>query len=205
MPRVTEEHRTARRDQILTAAMRCVARDGFHKTTMANVIAESGLSAGAVYGYFKGKNDLIRAIARHAVGGFAADLDALAEDDEQVTPRRALEVVLTRARGLTRSSDGGLPRVAIHAWSEAARDDEVKEIVRTNVDAILRSWTRVLARARADGNLGPDGDLDEMARSMYSLMIGFALQGLILGDVDEEAYLASFTALTSGRGSHRAL
>lgn len=205
MPRVTEEHRTARREQIVSAAMRCVARDGFHKTTMANVIAESGLSAGAVYGYFKGKNDLIRAIARSAVGGFAADLDALAEGDGQVTLARALEVVLARARGLTDGSEGGLPRVAIHAWSEAARDDEVKEIVRTNVDAILQSWTRVLARARADGNLGPDGNLDQMARSMYSLMIGFALQGLILGDVDEESYVAGFTALTSGRPPQSAL
>jgi AcrR family transcriptional regulator len=199
MPRVTEEHRTARREQILSAAMRCVARDGFHKMTMANVIAESGLSAGAVYGYFKGKHDLIRAIARGTVGGFAADLDALAEGEEQVTLTRALEVVLARARVLTDSSEGGLPRIAVHAWSEAARDDEVKEIVRTNINAILQSWSRVLARARADGNLGPDGDLDEMARSMYSLMIGFALQGLILDDVDLEAYLAGFTALTSGR------
>ncbi|WP_109510174.1 TetR/AcrR family transcriptional regulator [Nocardioides speluncae] len=195
MPRVTEEHRTARRDQILSAAMRCVARDGFHKMTMANVIAESGLSAGAVYGYFKGKNDLIQAIARRAVGGFAADLDTLADGDDQVTLPGALEVVLARARGLTADSEGGLPRIAIHAWSEAARDDEVKEIVRTNIDSIIKSWARVLARARADGNLGPDGDLDQMARSMYSLMIGFALQGLILDDVDEESYLAGFTAL----------
>lgn len=194
---MTEEHRAARRDQILSAAMRCVARDGFHKMTMAQVIAESGLSAGAVYGYFKGKHDLIRAIARRAVGGFAADLDALAEGDEQVTLPRALEVALARARGLTDSSDGGLPRIAIHAWSEAARDDEVKEIVRANINTILEAWTRVLARARDDGNLGPDGDLDQIARSMYSVMIGFALQGLILGDVDEEAYLAGFTALTS--------
>lgn len=197
MPKVTEAHRAARYDQIVSAAMRCVARDGFHKMTMAQVIAESGLSAGAVYGYFKGKHDLIRAIARRAVGGFATELDALAEGDEQVTLPRALEVVMARARGLTNSSDGGLPRLAIHAWSEAARDDEVKEIVRTNVNTILQAWTRVLARARADGNLRPDGDLDQIARSMYSLMIGFALQGLILGDVDEEAYLAGFTALTS--------
>ncbi len=69
MPKVSEEHRAARRDQILAAAVQCVAREGFHKTTMSHVIAESGLSAGAVYGYFKGKNEIIKAIADLAIGG----------------------------------------------------------------------------------------------------------------------------------------
>ena len=61
MPKVSEAHRAARREQIIDAAIRCVGREGFHRTTMSHVIAESGLSAGAVYGYFTGKEDLIKA------------------------------------------------------------------------------------------------------------------------------------------------
>ena len=62
MPRVTDEHRAARREQILSAAIACVAEEGFHKTTMAHVIQRSGLSAGAVYGYFRGKDEIIGAM-----------------------------------------------------------------------------------------------------------------------------------------------
>ncbi len=40
---------------------------GFHKTTMADVIRESGLSAGAVYGYFKSKEEIVAAIADDAL------------------------------------------------------------------------------------------------------------------------------------------
>ena len=50
MPKVSEQHREARRDQIVDAALRCFSRKGFQRTSMADIIAESGLSAGAIYG-----------------------------------------------------------------------------------------------------------------------------------------------------------
>lgn len=45
------------------AAWRCVAHEGFHKTTMADVVRESGLSVGAVYGYFRSKDEIIASVA----------------------------------------------------------------------------------------------------------------------------------------------
>jgi AcrR family transcriptional regulator len=59
MPKVTEEHRQARRRQIAQAALRCFARSGFQQTSMADIIAESGLSAGAIYGHYKSKEELV--------------------------------------------------------------------------------------------------------------------------------------------------
>jgi TetR/AcrR family transcriptional regulator, transcriptional repressor of aconitase len=63
MPKVTQQYRDARRDQILSAARRCFLRDGFHATSMQDLFAEAGLSAGAVYRYFASKEDMIIAIA----------------------------------------------------------------------------------------------------------------------------------------------
>src|SRR3954471_22731131 len=62
MPKVSEAHLAARRDQILAAAARCFARDGFHRTSMQDIVRESGISAGLVYRYFAGKDDVIAAI-----------------------------------------------------------------------------------------------------------------------------------------------
>ena len=58
-PKVTEEHVEARRQQILEAAFACFAREGFHQTTMKDICREAGLSAGAVYGYFRSKEEII--------------------------------------------------------------------------------------------------------------------------------------------------
>lgn len=69
MARVSQEHLDARRRQILDGAARCFARDGFHATSMQDVLKEVGLSAGAVYRYFTGKEDLIAAIAGRRSAG----------------------------------------------------------------------------------------------------------------------------------------
>ena len=62
MPKLSAEQTAERRKRFLDAARRCFARDGFHKTTMAGVCAEAGLSVGAIYLYFSSKEDLILAV-----------------------------------------------------------------------------------------------------------------------------------------------
>jgi AcrR family transcriptional regulator len=48
---------------------------------LQDIFRESGLSAGAVYRYFKSKDDLVQAIAARVLGHLAAVVDtALAED-----------------------------------------------------------------------------------------------------------------------------
>lgn len=197
MPKVTEEYRTARREQILDAALRCVAREGFHKTTMAQVIAESGLSAGAVYGYFTGKPDLIRAIASRALGGFAEALQEVTDGPGPVAPVDGVRVLVHHVEGLAVGTDGAFPRVALHAWSEAARDDDVREIVSGNIARVHRAWLALLERAEADGTV-PAGDHDAMARALLSLLPGFVLQGLLLGEIDAATYVAGCEALLAG-------
>lgn len=81
MPRVSDEHLNRRRRQIMEAALRCFARKGFHDTTLQDVFRESGLSAGAVYRYFKSKDELVQAIAAELTGPATAMLEwALAQD-----------------------------------------------------------------------------------------------------------------------------
>src|SRR3954469_7010214 len=67
VPKVSDAHLAARREQIVQAAMTRFAEGGFHSTGMAEVIAATGLSAGAVYRYFPSKAALIRAIVEERV------------------------------------------------------------------------------------------------------------------------------------------
>ena len=47
----------------LQAALACFAEDGFHQTGMADIVRRSGMSHGAVYGYFQSKDEIIEALA----------------------------------------------------------------------------------------------------------------------------------------------
>ena len=58
MPKIAEETRAARRDQIVAAALACFARTGYHATTMADVAAQAGVSKGTPYLYFDSKEAL---------------------------------------------------------------------------------------------------------------------------------------------------
>ena len=61
MPKLSQNEMEARRREIIAAAGRCFARKGIQATTMREIFAEAGMSAGAVYNYFKTKDDLIAA------------------------------------------------------------------------------------------------------------------------------------------------
>lgn len=195
MPKVTEEHRAARREQILDAAQACAAREGFHKTTMAHVIAESGLSAGAVYGYFKGKNALIEALAGRSFGAFAGVLEELAAEPGPVTIDGAFTAILEKVDEMVARSGGSLGKLAVHAWSEAARDDAVAEILRGTIGQIHQRWVEVLARAERDGTIREGVDHDRMARALVGLMPGYLIQGLLLGVIDAKSYAAGVADL----------
>lgn len=67
MPKVSDEHRAAQRQRIQDAAITAIQRKGLASTTMSDIIKESGLSAGAIYGYYAGKDELIRDIATSVV------------------------------------------------------------------------------------------------------------------------------------------
>src|SRR3954451_4141063 len=78
VPRVSEEPLIARREQILAAARVCFLSKGLHNTSMQDLIQEAGLSVGAVYRYFKSKDEIISAIPPPFVGALQQHIDDVA-------------------------------------------------------------------------------------------------------------------------------
>ena len=53
---------------------RCLQEHGLEAVSMEMIIARSGLSTGAVYGYFKGKDQIISAVVTDGTAAMAEDL-----------------------------------------------------------------------------------------------------------------------------------
>jgi AcrR family transcriptional regulator len=123
MPRVSDEHLAARRQQILDAAKVCFSRDGFHATSMQDVIAEAGLSVGAVYRYFKSKQELVTSIAEQVLVGADAVLSEIAAHEPPLPLADAVERALDFVDRQT--GPDGIFRIAIQVWGEALRDPEL--------------------------------------------------------------------------------
>jgi AcrR family transcriptional regulator len=63
MPKISEERKTERREQILEGARRCFADNGYEGATVAKLEREIGLSRGAIFNYYPSKEDLFVELA----------------------------------------------------------------------------------------------------------------------------------------------
>ncbi len=63
MPKISDERRAERRDQILAAARRCFAEFGYEGATVARLESATALSRGAIFNYFASKEDLFLELA----------------------------------------------------------------------------------------------------------------------------------------------
>lgn len=70
MPIIVDKER--KRREILKAAMRVFAREGYHRAKMEAVAEEAGIGKGTVYEYFKSKTDLFLALHDHMLAELKA-------------------------------------------------------------------------------------------------------------------------------------
>lgn len=61
-----------KRREILEAALRVFAREGYHRAKMEAVAAEAGIGKGTVYEYFRSKPELFLALHDHMLGALKA-------------------------------------------------------------------------------------------------------------------------------------
>ncbi|OLT43704.1 hypothetical protein BJF86_13885 [Serinicoccus sp. CNJ-927] len=195
MPKITDERRAERRQQILTAAFTCAAHEGFHRMTMADVIQASGLSAGAVYGYFRSKDELILALADTAISQIEPAFAALA-DQEPLPSIPEVVGLLTAGIEQAGSHEPDLTRVAVTAWAEAVRNPAVGAILSERFLRIRGHLVAYLERLQDAGRLDPEADPVAVAQATFGTIPGFVLQRLVIGDVSSGTYAAGWAALT---------
>ena len=177
MPKVSQQHRDARREQILAAARRCFLRDGFHATSMQDLFAEAGLSSGAVYSYFASKDDVILAIAEENMSDLTDMIYAVATRQ----PARPVGAVLADALEMLHAKDSqdGLGKLTVIVWSEALRNPSLAARFTALVAQLRASLADVIQQY--PGNLPRDVSADVLATALLSLVPGYLLQLALLG------------------------
>lgn len=200
MPRVSASYLARRRAQVLEAATRCFAREGFHRATMLDIVKEARLSPGALYRYFASKEDLVAAIAaerhdaeRALFRGAAAPRGRQGRD----TNARAEVAVLAEAflGRLSRPGEREWRRVTVQLWGEALRNPRVMKIVRGGLDEPRRRLTSLLRAGQRDGSLPADLDAAATARVAAAVFQGLALQQAWEPSLDVDRYVRAAVRL----------
>ena len=199
MPRVTDAHRQARRDQIAKAALQVLNRNGVADTSIAQIADECGLSIGAIYVNFQNKADLARYIASRLFAWRIEELDGLAEGGTVRTPVEMMRPLLD---SMFEESRPPLP-VILQFWSEALVDPELHSVLAEQVDALRGSLERAL-RPWADQVSGGDGAAlaSRAAQTCLIMGQGFLTNRTLFGWLTPEEYLDGITAAFGSSGCH---
>jgi AcrR family transcriptional regulator len=174
VPRISAARATAQRERILDAALTCFAREGFHAATMQDIVAESGLSPGAIYGYFKGKTEVVMAIAseRHAMERQRMQ-QALAAADLDTSLVRLVEGFVL---GLRDAQERRWRRLAVQLWAESLSNPRLKREALAGVSQAVEILSPMIRAAQRQGRWPRHLDPQSAARVMVAVLQGISLQ-----------------------------
>ena len=199
MPRVPESHLDARRRQILEAAYDCFARGGFTAVTMQEIAVQAGLSAGALYRYFDGKEALVAALAARGREERRTALEALTKGGGAAALARTVAGML---RFLAGEAAAAAIRLDVRLWAEALDHPAVREIVAAELAALREPIAAYLSRERRAGRVRRDVDPQAAARAVVSLLAGAELQAAFEPDWRGEDYAEAVADLIAGLGTN---
>jgi TetR/AcrR family transcriptional regulator, transcriptional repressor of aconitase len=202
MPRLTEERREARREQILEAARACLQEHGLEAVSMEMIIARSCLSTGAVYGYFKGKDQIINAVVTDGTAAMAEDLAPILNNPNPPPLPEFLQQVLRAVTGFGRHRKSAIDRllVSLHGWSHSQSDPEIKAATRASYAGLRRLFAQTVRRWQDTGSFDADADPEAMAQLLTSITLGFVAQRAMAGSADVKAHIGAIEAIMKMSG-----
>lgn len=201
MPKVSEEYAHARRQEILSAAWCCFAQKGFHKTTMRDICEKAGLSSGAVYSYFKSKEDIFAATATQDLRSRLHPIES-AKDEPDIPAHMA--GLIDRFTGDMGSPEGQThARLAIELWSEALSNEDVATTLREVRQAFRGRMQKVVERLQAEGLVDPSLPPHSVVNVMASIHIGLVVQQALGDDLDTTGYAQVMKGMTFGPAPER--
>lgn len=182
MPKVSQQYRDARRQQILSAARRCFLRSGFHETSMQDLFAEAGLSSGSVYLYFAGKDDIMLAIAEENMREVLALLHGLADQPHADGIGAAVADVLSVVR--RKHEESQLGPMSVLVWAEALRNPKIAGTFNESLTQMRADLAEAVRSYQAAGSLPRDASADAVAKLLIAIVPGVILQLALFGTDD---------------------
>lgn len=168
---MTQAHIDARAEAILAAAQKLFGEQGIDRTTMQEIAAAAGISAGAIYRYFPSKDALLEAVHTAARGEIAASFAAAEQDFS--APLEAL--IACGQEAIRDRGHGNECALWLECILAALRDPDSasgeREVILTAVGAI----ESLLQRARSAGDLAEGIDIRAAALLCYAAAMGLKM------------------------------
>ena len=172
MPRISAEHEQAVRDRIIRAAIKVFSETSYARASIQDVVRESGLSVGAVYTHFKGKEELFLVACACEAEQETDQLRLRLADLGSLSDRLRLAVDWS----VDHVVGGANTKSALaHAWAQVDSSPELKTILNDRRLEMVAFARRLLDEAIATGELPAWIDAEGVAAAFVTMLEGFAI------------------------------
>jgi len=198
MPKIVDWD--ARRDEILSATWRVIARDGIAKATIRAIAREADCSPGILAHYFDDKADILGAALVMSHRRVGARMDASVAG---LAGLAALRVIMLEALPLDEPRDLEA-QIEISFWGRALGNTDLRELQHREFDRLRQRLRGHLREAVGLGELKPDVDLDFASHQLVVLIDGVSAERVLYPDrVPPERQVALLDQLLNGLRASR--
>lgn len=171
-----------KRQEILAAATRCIARDGFRGASTADICAEAGISPGHLYHYFASKEAILTELAAAGMEKIAARFAEMMQGDDAIG---ALIAQICRHKDKKRDPQHrAMNRMLLEMMVEAGRNPAIAKIMRKNSAMVLALIQDFLESGQLRGQIDPGLDSAVAAGMILSVMDG--MRTLVIRNPDAD-------------------
>jgi TetR/AcrR family transcriptional repressor of uid operon len=182
-----------KRQEILDAAARCLARDGFQGASTADICREAGISPGHLYHYFESKEEIIAALTAAGLERAAERFAEIMQSDHAI---EALIGEIGRHKGKKRDPQvRAMSRMVLEMLVEAGRNAAVARIVRKNSAMLRTLLADFIESGQVRGQIDPGLDSKLAAGMLLSVMDGMRTLTIRDPDADISASLEMLQTL----------
>jgi len=171
----SEDLEQRRRSQILDAAEKIFALRGFHGARMDDIASESGLSKGALYWYYRSKEELIHALLQRIFAMPMRTAEHLLEGEGSAAER--IQSIMQASVQEIRRFEHILP-LGYEFFALAARDQAVRRVLLAYYRRYQQILTDLLRQGIQAGEFKPL-EPEEFALAAIGLIEGIALFWII--------------------------
>jgi len=181
MPKISEEQKVNRRNQIMQAALICAARKGFHQTSMRDICREARLSIGAVYNYYKSKEEILAAITKEGRQAKRLMWNRVTECQNAKESFRELFRHIFRAYESEAFKTYG--SIDLETYCEATRNEEIRRIMLEEYDTLTNPLIEIIRNWQRKNEIRGDVDPGYLANYLIALSVGIKIHLLVQPDL----------------------
>ena len=181
------------KQELVAAATRVFARDGFHGASLDGIASEAGYSTGAIYGHFAGKDELFLAAFDAYAITRVGELTAIDAGESGPLPRRARAFADQWME--RQAEDPSFMIIALEFLVHAARRPALRKAMAARHAAVRLALGRFVEQAARDSDVKLPMPAQDIATALREMGVGLALVKLTDPDAFPDRLFGDFVEL----------